>query len=93
MNFEKLFQSLSYAAVFCGFFSMWVSGTFGTAGTAIFVIVMGGAWFLEGTRWQVSERLGTVLIVAALPVFYAAYKYGLFQFRDAGEMVPGVLDG
>lgn len=91
MNFEKLFKSLSYVAVFCGFLSMWVSGTFGIAGTAVFVGVMVAAWFLEGSRWQISERLGTVLIVAALPAYYAAWRFGFFQFADSGTMVAGVL--
>ena len=91
MNFEKLFKSLSYAAVFCGFLSIWVSGTFGVAGTGVFVGVMAAAWFLEGSRWQVSERLGTVLIVAALPAYYAAYKLGFVPPGDVGTMVAGVL--
>lgn len=91
MNFEKFFKSLSYATVFCGFLAMWVSGTFGIVGTAIFIAVMVAAWFLEGSRWQISERLGTVLIVAALPVYYAAWRYGFFQFADSGAMVAGVL--
>ena len=91
MNFEKLFKSLSYAAVFCGFLSIWVSGTFGVAGTVAFVAVMAAAWFLEGSRWQVSERLGTVLIVAALPAYYVAYKFGFVPSGDVGTMVAGVL--
>ncbi len=70
---------------------MWVSGTFGVAGTLIFIGVLVVSWFLDGTRWQISERLGTVMIVAALPAYYAAWKYGIFQFADAGTMVAGVL--
>lgn len=91
MNFEKLFKSLSYATVLCGFLSMWVSGTFGFAGTALFVAVMIAAWFLEGSRLQISERLGTVLIVAALPAYYFVWRYGFFHFADSGTMVAGVL--
>lgn len=91
MNFETLFRSLSYAAVFCGFLAMWVSGTFGLVSTAVFVGVMVGAWFLEGSRWQIGERLGTALIVVALPAGYLAWRFGLFQFADSGAMVAGVL--
>lgn len=91
MNFEKLFKSLSYATVFCGFFSMWVSGTFGIIGTVLFGGIMIAAWFLEGSRWQISERLGTVLIVAALPLYYALWRNGFFQFADSGTMVAGIL--
>lgn len=70
---------------------MWVSGTFGLPATAIFIAVMIGAWFLEGTRWQISEKLGTVLIVAALPLYYLAWRAGFFQFADSGTMVAGLL--
>ncbi len=91
MNFAKLFKILSYAAVFCGFFSLWVSGTFGIVGTAMFFAVMIAAWFLEGSRWQISERWGTVLIVLALPAYYAGWRYGVFGSSDTGAMLAGIL--
>jgi len=91
MNFEKLFKILSYAAVFCGFFSLWISGTFGIIGTVLFICGMIAAWFLEGSKWQISERLGTVLIVLALPVFYAGWKYQFFGHSDTGAMLAGIL--
>lgn len=91
MDFEKLFKSLSYAAVFCGFLSLWVSGTFGVIGTVVFIAIMVAAWFLGGSRWQISERLGTVMIVAALPLYYLMFKVGFFQFADSGTMVAGML--
>jgi len=91
MSFEVIFRSLSYLVVFCGFLALFVSGTFGVIGTAVFIAVMAIAWFLEGRKWQVSERLGTVLIVAALPLYYLAWRYGLFNFGDSGTAVAGVL--
>src|SRR5687767_15765424 len=91
MNFERLFKILSYAAVFCGFLSMWISGTFGLAGTFLFIGVMIAAWFLEGSRWQISERWGTVLIILALPVYYAGWRYGFFGSSDSGVMLAGIL--
>ena len=96
MNFDKLFKILSYAAVFCGFFSLWISGTFGIVGTMLFFAVMIAAWLLEGSRWQVSERWGTALIVLALPVYYAGFRYGFFagsngSAPDSGAMLAGIL--
>ncbi|MGB7210402.1 MAG: DUF3488 and transglutaminase-like domain-containing protein [Pyrinomonadaceae bacterium] len=91
MNFEKLFKILSYAVVFCGFFSLWISGTFGVVGTGLFFGVMIVAWFLEGSRWQISERWGTVLIVLALPAYYAGWRYGVFGSSDTGAMLAGIL--
>lgn len=91
MSLDRLFKILSYATVFCGFFSLWVSGTFGAFGTGVFVLILACAWFTEGTRWQISERIGTAMIVAALPVFYLLYRSGFFHFADSGMMVAGIL--
>src|SRR6188472_348004 len=65
MKFERFFRLVSYAAVFCGFLSLCVSGAFGIVGTFLFAGLMVAAWRLEGSRWQISERLGTALIVLA----------------------------
>jgi len=91
MNFETFFRSISYAVVFCGFLALWVSGTFGLIGTALFLAVMVVAWFLEGSRWQISERIGTVLIVLALPTYYLAFKFRLISFAGTETVVVGIL--
>ena len=96
MNFEKFFRLVSYAAVFCGFLSLWVSDTFGIIGSGLFVAVMIASWLLEGSRWQISEKLGTALIVLALPVFYLAWDFKVFT-PSGGETwivgVPGTILG
>ena len=91
MNFEKLFRILSYATVFCGFFSLWISGTFGLFGTGLFLAAMIAAWFFEDTRWQISERLGTAMIVLAVPVYYFLWWIGFFSFASAESVLPGIL--
>lgn len=91
MTFETFFRSISYAAVFCGFLGLWVSGTFGIAGTTLFLAVMVVAWFLEGSRWQISERVGTALIVLALPAYYLAFKFQLISFAGADTVIVGIL--
>ena len=91
MNFEKFFRLVSYAAVFCGFLSLWVSGAFGIAGTGLFAAVMIAAWHLEGSRWQISEKLGTVLIVLALPVFYLGWRFQIISISGGETAVAGIL--
>lgn len=91
MNFEKFFRLVSYAAVFCGFLSLWISGAFGIFGTLFFVALMIAAWRLEGSRWQISERLGTVLIVLALPAFALAWKFQIIAFSGGDTAVANVL--
>jgi transglutaminase-like putative cysteine protease len=75
MNFDKFFRFISYSAVFCGFLSLWVSGSFGVIGSGLFIAFIIAAWFLEGTKWQLSEKVGTTLIVAAVPVYYLLSRF------------------
>ena len=91
MTFEKFFRLVSYAAVFCGFVALWVSGTFGVIGTGIFLAVMVAAWWIEGSRWQISERVGTALIVLALPLFYLAWRFQIITLYGGETMVAGIL--
>jgi protein-glutamine gamma-glutamyltransferase len=91
MNFERLFRLLSYATVFCGFFALWIAGAFGMAGAACFVAAMVGAWFIEGSRFQISERVGTLLIVLAVPIYYGLWRIGYFTFVSQEAMLPGIL--
>jgi len=91
VNFEKFFKLISYTAVFCGFLSLWASGSFGIIGAATFVAVIVAAWFLEGSRWQISERLGTTLIVLALPLYYLASRFQVVDFASNGIQLAGTL--
>jgi transglutaminase-like putative cysteine protease len=80
MNFDRFFKLVSYAVVFCGFFSLFVSGGVGIISTILFALVLIAAWFLEGSRWQISERLGTVSIFVVVPLFYIDRKYQITGF-------------
>jgi transglutaminase-like putative cysteine protease len=91
MTFEKFFTFMSYLAVFCGFLALWVSGTFGLVGTVMFVSIAIAAWFLEGSRWQVSEKLGTALIILALPVYFLVWKFQLLSLPGREAAIAGLL--
>jgi protein-glutamine gamma-glutamyltransferase len=91
VNFEKFFKFISYVAVFCGFLSLWVAGTFGLLGTGLFLTVAIIAWFIEDKRWQLSERVGTALIVFALPVYYLASRFHLFSVSGSGPEIAAML--
>ena len=91
MDFEKFFRLISYAVVFCGFLSLWISGTFGAAGPALFIAVIVSAWFLEDSKWQISEKLGTTLIVLALPVFYFVWRFQIISLYGNEAAIAGIL--
>lgn len=91
MSFEKFFRIVSYLAVLCGFFSLWISGTFGIVITAGFLTVFFAAWFLEDSRFQIGEKLGTALIVLALPVFYGLWYADLLSPSGSETWIAGLL--
>jgi hypothetical protein len=62
MNFDKFFKLISYAVALCGLFALTASGGVGMLVTAAFVFAAILAWFIEDTRWQLSERLGIALV-------------------------------
>ncbi|HQU94086.1 MAG TPA: DUF3488 and transglutaminase-like domain-containing protein, partial [Pyrinomonadaceae bacterium] len=86
-----MFKILSYATVFCGFFALWIAGAFTMVGAGLFIVTMIAAWFLEGSRFQVSERIGTALIVLAVPAYYFLGRSGFFSFANAESMLPSIL--
>lgn len=90
-DFEFYFRLLSYLTVLGGFAPIWISGTFGIIATVLFISVIIGAWFLEASKWQISEKLGTFLIVAALPLFYIGWKFRIFGFTGVETMIAGIL--
>lgn len=89
MNFDRFFKFISYAVVFCGFLTLWVSGSFGFIITFLFISALIAASFLENTRWQLSERFGTALIFVIVPLFYAGWKYRFFGTNETA--VAGIL--
>ncbi|MFL6466530.1 MAG: DUF3488 and DUF4129 domain-containing transglutaminase family protein [Pyrinomonadaceae bacterium] len=90
-GFEKRFNLFSYAVVFCGFFALWISGSFGILESGLFVAIMLLAWNLENTRWQISERIGTALVVLSLPVYYLLFQFRFFEHSRTETLLPGIL--
>lgn len=92
-NFEIFFKAVSYLVVLCGFISLWISGGFGIAITFVFLSIMIGAWFLENSKWQISERFGTILIVFIVPLFYFGWKNRFFGSGSTTSNIAGTLAG
>ncbi len=91
-NFETFFRAISYAVVLCGFLALYSTGNLGVIISASFVLVLIAAWFFEDTRWQISERIGTISLFVIVPCFYIAWKYKLFGSIGANEsLLAGML--
>lgn len=57
-----------------GALSLVVSGGLGVALASAFALVLVLAWKLEGSRWQVPERVGLIVVLLSLPLFYLDWK-------------------
>ncbi len=91
INFETFFRILSYLVVFCGFLSLWVSNGLSLTITFLFLAVLIGSWVLENSKWQISERMGTILIVIIVPLFYIGWKYRIIGAGGSEILIAGML--
>lgn len=91
MNFDKFFKLISYAVALCGLFALTASGGVGIFVTTAFVFVTVLAWFIEDTRWQLSERIGIALVFLFIPLFYLDWKYQLSGFAAREIAAAGSL--
>ena len=69
-----------------GALALAVAGGMSLMLAAAFASVMIIAWGLEGTRWQLPERVGLVVVLLSLPLFYFDWKYQT-SIGGAGEKV------
>lgn len=75
MKFATYFRACSYATVACGTFTLAITGGIGPLLAALFFLVLILAWRLEGSRWQLSERAGLIVVLVSLPLFYLDWRY------------------
>jgi protein-glutamine gamma-glutamyltransferase len=75
MTFNTYFRAASYAMVACGALTLALSGGFGLELTVAFGALLVLAWKLESTRWQLTERIGLVVVLLSLPLFYLDWRY------------------
>jgi transglutaminase-like putative cysteine protease len=86
VQFDTFFRVSSYAAVACGALALALTGGISAWLAVVLFFLLVAAWRLEGTRWQLSERVGLVAVLCALPLFYADWKLQTFAFGiEAGR--------
>lgn len=74
MSFNTYFRASSYAMLATGALALAVSGGLSTALALSFALVLGLAWKLEDSRWQIPERVGLVIVLLSLPLFYLDWR-------------------
>src|SRR3989442_124799 len=89
MSFSTYFRFTSYASVAAATLALFISGGVGLYLTLAFAAVMIAAWKLEGTRWQLTERVALVVILVSLPIFYFDWRilapYLQIQYLETGQ--------
>jgi transglutaminase-like putative cysteine protease len=75
MNFDTYFRFCSYAMIATATIALVLAGGLHLGLALLFAGVMIAAWRLEGTKWQLSERVGLVVVLLAIPLFFADWQY------------------
>jgi hypothetical protein len=75
MSLEVYFRALSYATVAVATLTLMLAGGLSAGLAALLLIFMVGAWMAEGTRWQLSERVGLVIVLLSIPLFFLDWHY------------------
>jgi transglutaminase-like putative cysteine protease len=74
MQFSGYFRLTSYATIAAGALALFVAGGVNFWLLAIFALVMIVAFKLEGSRWQLSEKVALAVILSSIPVFYLDWR-------------------
>jgi transglutaminase-like putative cysteine protease len=82
MTFETYFKGSSYAMIMCAMLALMLAGGLHFGLGIAFVAVVVVAWKAENTRWQISERVGLVIVLISIPLFFLDWQYQ----RSIGEV-------
>ena len=82
MSFETYFKASSYAMISCAMLALMLAGGLHFGLGLAFVAVVIVAWNVEETRWQLSERIGLVIVLISIPLFFLDWQYQ----RSVGEI-------
>lgn len=91
MNFSTYFRLTSYATIAAAALALFVASGVELWLLGAFVLLLMVAFKLEGTRWQLSERIALVLIIISIPIFYFDWKVitPLLNGFDAVDVIQG----
>lgn len=75
MSLEVYFRAFSYVTVAVATLTLLLAGGLSAGLAALVLLFMAAAWLFEGTRWQLSERTGLVVVLLAIPLFFLDWHY------------------
>src|SRR5258705_1044158 len=75
MKFETYFKAFSYMMIGVAMLALVLAGGLSVVLALLFLGLMVTAWKCEGTRWQLSERAGLVILLLSIPLFFLDWQY------------------
>lgn len=75
MSFLTYFRAFSYAMIGVAMLALVLAGGLDYGLALGFLVVMIVSWKLEGTRWQLPERIGLAIVLLSIPLFYLDWHY------------------
>lgn len=75
MNFAAYFRAFSYAMIGVAMLALVLAGGLNYGLALAFALVMAVSWKLEGTKWQLPERVGLGIVLLSIPLFYLDWQY------------------
>jgi hypothetical protein len=92
MSFNTYFRLTSYATIAAAALALFVAHGVGLWLAGAFALTTIVAWKLEGTRWQLSERIALAVILVSLPLFYVDWRI-LVPYLDIDFLENGQRAG
>src|SRR6266850_1437301 len=75
MSFEAYFRAFSYGMIGVAMLALVFAGGLNLGLALLFAALMVVAWKCEGTKWQLSERAGLVIVLLSIPLFFLDWQY------------------
>jgi transglutaminase-like putative cysteine protease len=91
MDFKTYFEASSYAMIAVAMLALTVAGGLHLVLALLFAVLMGVAWKLENTRWQLSERAGLVIVLLSVPLFFLDWQFQKALGEPAGKLGVNAL--
>ncbi|HEV2827868.1 MAG TPA: DUF3488 and transglutaminase-like domain-containing protein [Pyrinomonadaceae bacterium] len=86
MNFRTYFRLFSYATVVVATLALLLAGGVSVTLGVLIWLAIGVAWWIEDTKWQLSERTVLVIVLISVPLFLVDWKYQQSVGEAAGRL-------
>jgi transglutaminase-like putative cysteine protease len=91
MDFNTYFRASSYAMIAVAMLALTVAGGLHIVLALGFAALIVLSWKLEGTRWQLSERTGLIIVLLSIPLFFLDWQFQKAIGESAGRLGVSAL--